>query len=626
MNMVSSVRHTIVQQKKQPLSLREGQIVQGRITKIYPNNRAAIQIGNHKLIAEITTSLSVGKQYFFQAQKADNVQLKVLGEQHATNKITNMDVALILQQLGLKANKINQMMIRQLIQDKIPFNKEQVHQAISLLSNASDKSEAIELIKSMITMKLPITDTTFKALQVNRKESISNLMHQVYNELSQQKEQTAAERTLMHQLELLLHHSKASHSNTYTKQILQSITPSSNLMNGLKSLGLLDISVTDNEWMQAVKNNSLVGNAASETMQQHGHQNISSLLKVPVNQQEVELARSTIQSLLENGENIQRTANRIIMIFSGLNTASLSTEQLKQATYMIDKELFPMLPRETVQMIQQSISSQKMVDHGQMSSHEQRVLFQILDLFSKGSTFRELATLAATNVEAAETQTANTQQQIATQFLTHLQNYMKLMGLNNENALKLNLDNADQMQAIKSDPSIKSMLMNMVQGQEGNQGNRAQAALLHFINGMQMQSITEINNALQASFMLPGEKLSLNQDVYMQFEGKKDKNGKIDADFCRILFVLDLEKMKETMIDMQIQKRIISVNIYNEQEEPSIVELLMPALKDSLDELDYQLSAVQWKPLYDRTTSSNKLTDNHVPTENRDKERYDFLI
>src|SRR5699024_6897490 len=100
---------------------------------------------------------------------------------------------------------------------------------------------------------------------------------------------------------------------------------------------------------------------------------------------------------------------------------------------MIDKELFPMLPRETVEMIQQSISSQRTVDQGKISSHEQRVLFQILDLFSKGSTFRELATLGATNVETSETQTANTQQQIATQFLTHLRNYMKLMGLNNEN-------------------------------------------------------------------------------------------------------------------------------------------------------------------------------------------------
>src|SRR5699024_7170371 len=166
MNMVSSVRHAFVQQKKQPISLREGQIIQGKITNIYPNNRETIQIGNHKLIAEITTSLSVRKQYFFQIQKADNVQLRVLREQHATNKITNMDVAIIIQQLGLKTNKVNQTIIRQLIQDKIPFNKEQIHQAVSLLSKAGDKSEAIELIKNMITLKLPITDATFKALQV----------------------------------------------------------------------------------------------------------------------------------------------------------------------------------------------------------------------------------------------------------------------------------------------------------------------------------------------------------------------------------------------------------------------------------------------------------------------------
>src|SRR5699024_5170495 len=108
MNMVSSVRHAFVQQKKQPISLREGQIIQGKITKSYPNNRTATQIGNHKRIAEITTSLSVGKQYFFQVQEADNVQLRVLGEQRATNKITNRDVALILQQLGLKSNKVHQ--------------------------------------------------------------------------------------------------------------------------------------------------------------------------------------------------------------------------------------------------------------------------------------------------------------------------------------------------------------------------------------------------------------------------------------------------------------------------------------------------------------------------------------
>src|SRR5699024_11478054 len=101
------------------------------------------------------------------------------------------------------------------------------------------------------------------------------------------------------------------------------------------------ISISDNDWIQAGYNNSLVKNSASKTILQQRNQYISSLLKVPVNQQEVELTRSTMQSLLENGENIQRMAHRILIIFSGLHTASLSTEQLKQATDMIDKELFP---------------------------------------------------------------------------------------------------------------------------------------------------------------------------------------------------------------------------------------------------------------------------------------------
>src|SRR5699024_12324516 len=68
MNMVSSVRHAFVQQKKQPISLLEGQIIQGKNTKIYPNKRAAIQINKHKLIEEITTPLSVRKKYFFKVQ------------------------------------------------------------------------------------------------------------------------------------------------------------------------------------------------------------------------------------------------------------------------------------------------------------------------------------------------------------------------------------------------------------------------------------------------------------------------------------------------------------------------------------------------------------------------------
>ena len=41
------------------------------------------------------------------------------------------------------------------------------------------------------------------------------------------------------------------------------------------------------------------------------------------------------------------------------------------------------------------------------------------------------------------------------------------------------------------------------------------------------------------------------------------KNGKIDPEFARIMFYLQLEALEETVIDMQVQNRIVTINLYN---------------------------------------------------------------
>lgn len=49
-------------------------------------------------------------------------------------------------------------------------------------------------------------------------------------------------------------------------------------------------------------------------------------------------------------------------------------------------------------------------------------------------------------------------------------------------------------------------------------------------------------------------------------EWKNEKDGKIDSNYARILFYLNLEALKETVIDMQVQNRIVSIYVYNELE------------------------------------------------------------
>src|SRR5699024_9621775 len=154
------------------------QIVEGKIWKIHPNNRAEIQIGSHQMVAKVTTSLSVGRQYHFQVQANDNiVQLKVIGEH--LKQDTKMNIAQLLQQLALKPTKMTINFVQQLMQERIPFNQSQLFQAAQILEKAPVKSEAMQILKEMFQTRMPITNNVFQALLATREQGVSNLLHQL---------------------------------------------------------------------------------------------------------------------------------------------------------------------------------------------------------------------------------------------------------------------------------------------------------------------------------------------------------------------------------------------------------------------------------------------------------------
>src|SRR5699024_10101587 len=112
----------------------------------------------------------------------------------------------------------------------------------------------------------------------------------------------------------------------------------------------------------------------------------------------------------------------------------------------------------------------------------------------------------------------------------------------------------------QSFPSIKSMLIQYIQQNNASNNEQAQQ-LLHIMNGLQLQSIHETNSFIYASLQIPGEKLHLNNDLQLEFESKKTEDGKINPDYCRILFYLELTNLDETIIDMHIQNRYISITV-----------------------------------------------------------------
>jgi hypothetical protein len=95
---------------------------------------------------------------------------------------------------------------------------------------------------------------------------------------------------------------------------------------------------------------------------------------------------------------------------------------------------------------------------------------------------------------------------------------------------------------------------------------------------------------------LPLELLGKRIDATIHWSGRKKNDDKIDADFARILFYLELESIKETVVDMQVQNRVVSVTVFNNDDRlKEIGSLLQEKLKVGLESVEYRLSGVTFK-------------------------------
>ena len=88
-------------------------------------------------------------------------------------------------------------------------------------------------------------------------------------------------------------------------------------------------------------------------------------------------------------------------------------------------------------------------------------------------------------------------------------------------------------------------------------------------------------------------------DLTLQWNGRRKANSnEIDPAFCRVLFYLELETLQETFVDMQVQNRIITITVMNENQNLNMLaKPLISNLKEGLDSLNYTLSNVHFTDL-----------------------------
>lgn len=81
-------------------------------------------------------------------------------------------------------------------------------------------------------------------------------------------------------------------------------------------------------------------------------------------------------------------------------------------------------------------------------------------------------------------------------------------------------------------------------------------------------------------------------------KGKREKMGKIDPNFSRILFDLQMPHIGKTLIFMNVQNRMISLQVKSERKVmKSIVQPYVQGLQQNLEQKGYYLSSVQFEVL-----------------------------
>ncbi|MFZ3576589.1 hypothetical protein [Virgibacillus sp. DJP39] len=588
-------------------SFKPGQIVQGKIVKLFLNNKAQIQIGSHSMVAQLEASLTISENYHFQVKSnTDVTHLKVIGQQLQRNM--NADTNALLKDLGLKTTRLNMALTQQLTKDKVPFDREQLVKAFHLLEGSSNKPQALSVIKNMIQSKLPLNEAVFQAISTKSTTGFTEQLSGLLQQMRQDPKPTPLKQMLVEKLSNFTNQTDLN-KGLLIKHIMAEIEANqTNFLTSAKTIGLVDEKVDfsswKNEWQNLVRKN--VGDVPVQTVKTTNQSLTSFSLPFNLNNSEV---LTFLGEIVENKEPIIRQTQTILQQFSAaikkatIYQTPLADDDFLKLKIQIESKLLPLMPDK------QQLHVETLLKNNPTSL---AALESTLKTLSSKQNYEQIEQLVNNTKRGNELLLSKPNEQ----FLSQINRVLQSAGFAHEYNIANDLP--EQQTA-----TIKSMIIQLLQQSDGAINERAQQ-LLHFINGMQIQSVTETPNFLQASLLVPGEKLSLNKDLQLEFKGKKTESGKIDPDYCRILFYLDLTNLRETVIDMNVQKRAVSVTIFNDN--TSILEgaqAVKAVLKEGLGKLDYHLSTVLVKPLKQMDPDKERAA---VKTENNSYQGVDYRI
>ncbi|MOA37477.1 Flagellar hook-length control protein FliK [compost metagenome] len=97
----------------------------------------------------------------------------------------------------------------------------------------------------------------------------------------------------------------------------------------------------------------------------------------------------------------------------------------------------------------------------------------------------------------------------------------------------------------------------------------------------------------------------------VHIQSRRGRKGELDAANCRLWFDLDMKQIGQTLVDVQVVDRIVSLKLHNDH--PWVLELLEQRrddIKTAIESIGYQLSGLRTETLPELKLST-ELTNTH---------------
>lgn len=601
-------------------------MVTGKVLKLYPNQRALVQLGNQQVTAQLEAALTLNGRYLFQVKSNDQmVQLQVMNEvgMQQSDKQTTQ----ILQQLGISFSKERANLIKTLLNENIPFQKGDVQKAISILGKFGDQKGFNHVMLDMLKRKMPIKASIFQALQtrIEGQQTLSSTLQSVEADLEGQPT-TDRQQQLLHQIKSAMNRSTTSFSQQVSNTLNAHINMNqSESLHVLRKAGIISEANSIQNLKSQVFHSSqptLKGPANQEDLPQtllsqvtNSNNSSKDMARRLLNllqqqlpfqggkQQQFQQWVTTLTSLVKLGQDGKLNTSQ--MDHKQVNALQLKTQQLlfSNQNQALIQSLKSTLTDDAYKVLQEFASSQKPQQViQQQSAPISNMVNQLQQVSGRQLTQQQMQVLVDWLSHARQDQ-SQLFQGSKEQFLVQLKSSLQSTGMNVEHKLLHNPEQVNQ--------TLKSTVLQVMHDGTSPQMTEKLQTVLHHLNGMPL-NVQENNQMLQMNLQLPGEWFGLEQDLFMDVEGKKNEDDVIDPDYCHILFYLELGSLKETVIDMRVQKRIVQLTIFSDNEKASsVLKSLKPSLEQGLEKIGYQVSTVRHRAIHENHQETKTPTSKH---------------